>query len=363
MSVILAEPIPNDDARGHVALHPKWQKDGSRALVSISRGEVPNTHENNFCELVSLPVKSDLPVRVYNLGSVEECMLGLPEIGGKVYFGGNSLYWIDLATGEVDSEDFQDVKLSKDELAIQLFEQNGSLYYKRHLKRAVGAPSGQPQAEEGVEIGRLQLKDASLKPSITLWQEDLSAVGDSDDLSYVSYISFAPSGTDGVFSVPQGNVEKIAFVKENSGIVRVFDPGLDLKSYSLGSLVWSQDGKTLYAPVLTWGDAENTLNSDLAEIPVAGGQARLTKIAVIHDHLDSEMRDYLRSTMQVSLSPDGRWIAASPAALGKGTLDDHDRALFLIDLHDPARHMERVPIPPQPAEGTAASSAKTEATK
>jgi hypothetical protein len=49
--------------------------------------------------------------------------------------------------------------------------------------------------------------------------------------------------------------------------------------------------------------------------------------------------------------------------LGKGMVDESDRALFLIDLHDPARHMQRVPIPPQPAEGAAASPADPEAKK
>ncbi len=33
--------------------------------------------------------------------------------------------------------------------------------------------------------------------------------------------------------------------------------------------------------------------------------------------------------------------------LGKDRLDARDRALFLIDLRDPARHMQRIPIPPQ----------------
>jgi hypothetical protein len=290
-------------------------------------------------------------------------MSGLPEIGGKIYFGGNRLNWINLATGEGDSKDFKDVDLSKDESIIQLIEQNGSLYYKRGLKRAVDAPPDKPQQEEGEEVGRLQVEGASLRPSLTLWQKDFAAAGVSTNLGDTSDVSFGPNGEQGVISAPQGDVEKILFTEDHKGIVRVLDPGLDLKPYSLGALVWSQDGKTLYAPVLTRGDAEKTLNYALAEIPVAGGKTRLTKIAVIHSDMNSDLKSYLRASMQVSVAPDGGWIAATPAVLGKGMVDDSDRALFLIDLHDPTRHMERVPIPPQPAEGTTASPAKPEANK
>lgn len=217
--------------------------------MSIWRREIPNSNIENACELISLPVKSKLPVLVYNLGSTDECMGGLPEIGGKIYFGGDHLQWIDLATGTEGSEGFKDVDLSKDKPAILLFEQNGNLYYMRRLKRAVDAPHGKPQSEEGEEFGRLQVEDASLTSSITLWQKDLSAAGVPDSLGNVSHISFSPSGTEAVFSVPQDHAEKILFVEGHQGIVRVFDPGLHLKSYALGTLVWSQDGKTLYAPV------------------------------------------------------------------------------------------------------------------
>jgi WD40 repeat protein len=349
VSTIFTQPVPADEEQspGQVALHPTWQKDGTRALVTILRYKVPNSSDEMACELISLPVKSNLPVHVYNLGFTPDCM-NVPEIGDTIFFGGYRLNWINLATGEEHAKNIEGV--GEDKAGVGFWEQYGRLYYKRGVKRTVTGPSGQPTQAAGMEFGRWQTEDNSPKPSFTLWDEDFSAVGVKHNPDEMFDISFGPNGVMGALSTPEG--DKILFTENGKGIVRVLDPSLDLKSYSLGSLVWSQDGKTLYAPVLTRGDADNALNYELAEIPVAGGKAQLTKIAVIHSEMNDDLKGWLRSSMQVSQSPDGRWIAATPAVLGKGMVDDGDRALFLIDLHDPARHMEKVPIPPQPAEGS-----------
>lgn len=362
ISTIFAEPVPaeGEGAPGLVALHPTWQKDGTRALVTILRNKVPNSSDEMACELVSLPVKSNLPVRVYNLGFTPDCM-EVPQIGGAIFFGGFRLNWIDLATGEEHAKDIEGV--GEDKAGLGFFEQYGRLYYKRGMKRKITATSGEPAEETGIEYGRWKTEDNSPKPSLTLWEKDFSAVGVKKDPGEMSDIFFGPDGVLGaLIAAPKGGAEKILVTENDKGIVRVLDPGLDSKAYSLGSLVWSQDGKTFYVPVLTGGDAEKTLNYELAEIPVAGGKARLTRIAVIHGEIDNDLTGWLRSSMQVSLAPDGAWIAATPAVLGKGLVDDPDRALFLIDLHDPARHMQRVPIPLQPAEVTPIS-AKPEAQK
>ncbi len=362
ISTIFAEPVPaaEEGSPGLIALHPTWQKDGTRALVTILRHKVPNSSDEMACELVSLPVKSDLPVRVYNLGFTPDCM-DAPEIGGTIYFGGLRLNWIDLATGEEHAKDIEGV--GEDKEGLGFFEQYGRLYYKRGLKRKITVPSGEPAEETGIEYGLWQTKDNAPKPFLTLWGKDFSSVGVKNDPGETSDIFFARDGVLGaLIAAPNGAAEKILVTENNKGIVRVLDPGLDAKVYSLGSLVWSQDGKTFYAPALTAGDREKTLNYELAEIPVAGGKAGLTRIAVIHREMDDDLKSWLRSSMQVSLAPDGAWIAATPAVLGKGMVDDPDRALFLIDLHDPARHLKKVPIPPQPDEVTPIS-AKPEAQK
>jgi hypothetical protein len=290
-------------------------------------------------------------------------MTGLPEAGGKIYFGGEHLNWLDLAGGFLASTSFKAVEESKGQMVLILFQQNETIYYKRIMERDVDAVEGKPQQEEGLEIGRLQIEDAGVKPSFTIWEKDFANVAGGAHLSAMSEVSFAPDGRQGVVSVRSGEVEKILLVEENKGIVRELDPGIDLKTYALGALVWSQDRKTLYAPLLTSGETAKKLNYELAEIPVAGGKARMTKIAVVHRELSEFLRTCLRLSMQASVSPDGRWIAATPAVLGKDMVDARDRALFLIDLRDPERHMQRIPIPPQPAEGAAAPPKKAEATK
>jgi hypothetical protein len=129
----------------------------------------------------------------------------------------------------------------------------------------------------------------------------------------------------------------------------VLAPDLGGKPCHLGNLAWSPDGTMLYAAAVTSSDQKGILDYWLAEIPVDGGRVRLTKIASIRSELDDDFLNTLQLSMPVSLSPDGHWIAATPAVANKGEVEDRDRALFLIDLRDPARPVQRVPIPPQPS--------------
>lgn len=344
ISTIFAQPTPDE---GELALYPKWQNDGTRALVAIFRG-VPGGSGDTACELVSIPVKSSLPTQVYNLGFTDGCAYPYPQVNGKVYFGGKDLRWVDLATGEVDSEQFKAaVKLPENE-GLALSEYDGQIYYQREVTRKV---SGADTEEKGREFGRLQLEDFTLKPSFTFWARDLTALGVEDAHPFFSHRG---SGVAMIGLGKESDSDKILLAEENKGIVRALAPDLGLRPYKLGNLIWSSDGRTLYASTITIGEQEDTLDYWLAEIPVDGGRVRLTKIAPIRTDLNNDFLTTFRLSMPLSLSPDGRWIAATPAVLGKGKLDDRDRALFLIDLRDPARPLQRIPIPHQPPATTPA---------
>ena len=344
VSTIFAQPTPKE---GELGLHPAWQTDGTRALVGIYRN-VPRGSSDGACELVSLPVKSSLPLQVYNLGDSMGCAYPYFQRNGKVYFGGVDLRWIDLVTGEVNSEKFKSTQKLEDDEPLILAEDGDRIFYERELRRR---PSDDGSDETGIEVGRIALEDFSLTPSFTFWEQDLSQYGvehaDSGLGPHGSIVAMLGVGSE-------DSSDKILLAEENKGIVRALAPDLGIGSYKLGSLTWSHDGTVVYASTLSKGEMKNAWNYGMAEIPVDGSRARVRKIASLRREMSGDFESEFRMGMPVSLSPDERWIAATPAVLGKGTVEDRDRALFLIDLRDPTRRMKRVPIPRQPPTPTPA---------
>ena len=329
-STILAQPAAKE---GELILEPQWQKDGTRAFIAIYQ-PVPGSSDDGSCEVISIPVKSGMPLQAYALGTTEGCVGPFPQLDGKVFFGGKDLRWIDLATGEIGSNAIPDEIGS-------ISEHDGQLFYLREVSRSVGSTEDKKSVEDGKEFGRIDLKDFSLKPAFSLWKSDMTALDITGDLSPV----FWETGGSRMAMIGQGgDSDKILLLEEGKGIVRVLPPDLGVKSFLLGNLVWSRDGKTLYAAAMTKGEQEKTQQYWLAEIPVAGIPGRLTKIAPIQEEMSDDLEAYFRNSMQVSLSPDGSLIAATPAVLGKNTLAERDRALFLIDVRDPARPITRIPI-------------------
>lgn len=334
-TTIFAQPAAKE---GQLALQPQWQKDGTRAFIAMYQYNAGSS--DTFCELISIPVKSNMPLQAYALGITEGCLavLPLPELDGKVYFGGDDLRWVDLTTGEIEHRTIQDKVGS-------LSEHDGQLFYLRKISRSVGNAEDKKPAEDGMEFGRIDLKDFTLKPSFSLWESETTALGVKEDLSPVFWET---NGSRMAMIGPTDNSDKILLLEEGKGIARALVPDLGVKAYRLGNLVWSHDGKTMYASAITKGERENSYDYWLAEIPVAGTPGRLTKIAPIRAEMnmsDDEFTSQFRVSMQVSLSPDGTWIAAAPAVLAKDTLAERDRALFLIDVRDPARPVTRIPIP------------------
>lgn len=345
-TTILAQPAAKE---GELALEPQWEKDGTRAFIAMYQ-PVPGSSDDGSCELISIPVKSSMPLQAYALGTTDGCLnVGpYPQLDGKVYVGGKDLRSIDLATGEIESKTIPDGVGS-------LSEHAGQVFYQRDVSRSAGNVEDKDATREGTEFGRIDLKDFTLKPAFVLWKSDTTALGVKDNISPV----FREAGGSLMAVIGPGDkADKILFLDESKGIDRVLAPDLGVKPCRLGNLVWSSDGKTLYASAITKGEQENTQDYWLAEIPVAGTPGRLTRIAPIQAQMSDDLDSYFRNSMQVSLSPDGNLIAATPAVLGKGTLAEGDRALFLIDLRDPARPVQRLPIPRQPP--TAAPAPKVQ---
>lgn len=334
---LLSQPASKE---GEMALRPAWQKNGRRALVSIYRAGPSNSSEG-ACELVSIPVKSSVPVQVYNVGPNDGCINPYPEVGGKVYFSGRDLRWLNLESGEAESKQFKIAVPLDDTDALVYSEGGGQIYYQRKATRRVNA-----EEEVGREIGRVQLEDASVKPLLTIWDKDIAPFA-AEDLYPILWVRESTMAL--IAAAKEKGADKILLVEENKGVTGTVAPDLGVPLYKLGNLVWSLDGRQLYASVITMGDQKDTLNYGVAEIPIGAGKAHLIHIAVIQAQLNEDFVTLFQTSLPVSLSPDGRWIAATPAVLGHGQIEDRDRALFLIDLHDPARAVQRIAIPKQPA--------------
>ena|ERR1035441_935298 len=157
--------------------------------------------------------------------------------------------------------------------------------------------------------------------------------------------SWEPQGPRIVVVESNDGVDKVVFLDEKKGLLGTPSPDFGGKAFRLGNVVWSRDGKTLYASSCTKGEQENSSDYWLAEIPVAGAPSRLTRIAHINALSIDHLEDDLIFSMRVSLSPDGNLIAATPANLGKDNIAEADRALFLIDVQHPAHRITRIPIP------------------
>ena len=329
---IFARFVPNgkDD---DVPLAPTWQKDGKRALIALSG-------DNDTCSLVSISVSSTSPVEAYSVGPKLVCWDSsfLPQLDERMYFGGDDLQWINLATGETGHKSIEGGPGF-------ISEHNGHLVYMRGASRAAPNPENKDATESGFEFGSVDIKELTLKPNFTLWKSDL---GDMKLDDFFPTASWEPGGSRIVIAGPGMDGDKILFLDESKGLVKILAPELGVKDVRLGKFVWSRDGKTLYAAAASMATQEKMLDYWLAEIPIAGTPGRLTKIAIVQGELDHDTMPLILSlSLRVSLSPDGRFIAATPASLGKDDLAERDRALFLIDVQHPEHHITRIPIPGQ----------------
>ncbi len=328
MTTIFSQPAENSDRLG---IEPEWQNDGARALLSLYQHL---DSSDASCELLSIPVKSKFPLHAYGVGSAAGCIGPHAQLGNKIFFGGSGLRWIDLSTGEMGTKTFG-------EEALLVSPQGDQLSYIREISRPSSQGDGDPPTAKGWEFGHMDPSDPALRPDFNFWATEAAALGmKTDDLPPVYWDQ---QGSRMAMIARHGDSDKILLFDGNKGYERTLVPDLGVPRVALGNLVWSQDANTLYASAIIKTESKEIMEYSLAEIPLAGTRGRLTKIATIHGSNNDE-DTFLVLSMHVSLSPDGNLIAATPAVLGSESIGPKDRALFLIHLRDPVRHMQRVPI-------------------
>ncbi len=335
VTLIFSQPAEKAD---EIGIEPEWQSDGTRALLTLY-----HTGSNNeSCELLSIPVKSQLPLQAYSLGSTDGCMGPHPQIGNRIFFGGNRLRWIDLATGSTESKTFGDDLL----LVSQSGEQ---ISYVRAVSRVSPHGEGEPPKEKGWEFGHIDISDMSLKLGFTVWLSEIPSLSKMVDELPQPFWNHEGSRFALISnSTKDEHRTSVAFFDGVKGYDRSLTPDFGGREALLGNLVWSRDGSSLYASALVKTDQPAVSEYCLAEIPLDGTRARLTQLASMHTPKDGDPDATFVFGMQVSLSPAADLIAATPAVLEKESLDARDRALFLINVRDHSRHIQRIPLPDSP---------------
>ena len=326
VTTIFAQPTKEKD--NELGVEVEWQKDGTRALLTLYQHLDVN---NGYCEFISIPVKSSVPLQAYGIGSAQGCIGPHAQFGSNVFFGGEHLRWVDLESGKVDS-----TSLGGD--GVLVYPHGKDLVFIRFSEHP--SPDNKETTETVREFGHMDPNDLDPKTDFTLSDAESKKIGlDSDD----EPAAFWDDRTSRIAMVVSSiDSDKIAIFDSSNGFQRTLVPNLDEK-LTLGNLIWA--GDTVYASAFVKTHQEEIEQFAVAEIPLDGSRGKITRIADVRAKNDADFRGMLNLSMHISLSPDGSLIAASPAVLGKDEIDPRDRALFLVDLQDPARHIQRIPIP------------------
>jgi hypothetical protein len=309
-----------------VYIQSQWDRTGSRLLIESC---LTDKNGKDHFDLLALSTNPQRSVRHFTLPSDQELpMLPAPEKGPKLFLSGKQLVTVNLDTGETQSDD------RFGELA--LYPAGDSILYRRD--------SSDKTAEEKkvtrMEFGIFDPDTSTLHSSFTILQTELEARGIN------KLVGFAVRDTGFEFATvgQRSQGQDVIVLLNGNGIEHVLAPQLLVQEpFKLGSLAWGRNGN-IYAATAIRVDDE-IAQFAIAEIPVAGGAARLVPIARVNWDIESSgFGDTFYLTERIALSPDGRTLATSTAAVAEKEITADNRALFLIDLTGPNRKVTRIPI-------------------
>ena len=316
-----------------------WALDQHKAMVSVL--PVGGTGPTRFLEVIAGGEESeDVPIITI-----------VPPVLRDHYllFGGESLTVLDLKSGAVDRQELPGNDTTNSaKKAIWLVDQG----------KEVGYLMG---SGETVEAGRLDLADlAHLRP-VPRFQLNVPKKDGNP------FLAVSESGTRLALTSGDDDNQSLLIYRQ-SQLERSFPFGAATnQGIVLGNLVWSPDGKTLYAAgfkSLQPGPLANALHAGyqalravgfnpteprpldfqmfVCEIPLDGRPIRETPLF----RMASAHNEGFRVCYQIALSPDGKTIAAAD-----GFAENHresrrpNLALYLLDLSGSRRSVSRIPIP------------------
>jgi len=333
-------------AQGDTAIiSANWSARGTQIVAAW-------TSDNDQLQVAVLPAGRAGSTRIFTIASVEDPLLSL--IGPPVLFrhyaivGGHDLAILNLYTGEVTRQAVVSHPATNAPApSIQLLNQGAGVYYLANIGTNLSA-------------GRVDLTDPTHPRLLPLLEAPLGRKTGRDE--GVGMIAFSRVGAR--FAWVQGDVDDQRLeIYRDSKLEHSIQFGAIKIGTILGNLVWSADGKTLYATgfkPLTPGPIAKALHAGhealhkvgiptkesppldmevvLCEIPLGSSRWRETPLYRI-----SKVRnEAFLFCHQIALSPDGEVIASST-----GITDDPqvERALYLVDLHREHRSVKKWRMP------------------
>jgi hypothetical protein len=339
------------DEVADVFLYPQWESHGRRALiVKIVEDGV---------DVIVLPVVDNQTARHFKLPTIdgENVPFGpFPEVEGNLYLGTEFLARLTLETGEKTVQEL-------DSPIATLAVHNGRLFYLRIAPQEPEEQSEQPgqeeaepqqeqqaeeakeepeQEEERLEFGEVDSQELTVTPLFQFNSTELEQQGVE---SLLPFLSFHPSGTR-LAMVAEGDPKGFLILCSLSRVEEILSPDFPVEEFILGNPQWSPDGTIIYVPVLAHSAEEGALQYSLGEILLEGGTPRLTPITLIRS--DNLRDEGWMAFLRASLSPDGATVATTTGYLPQEEIDREARALYLVDVRDPARPVIRIPAPLKP---------------
>jgi hypothetical protein len=311
-SIFTESAEKEDDVPG---LQAQWAADGKTIVIEV----FGDKDIDIFIE--SLEVGT--PTRHIHLGNVEQAIPPFPEIANVFYIRNDKeILQLSLKSGRVLNRNSQGAPYD------QLFAVGDRLLYAK----LTGSE------KRAVEVGAIDLTDLRSMP---LFQFQVQEPG----LEIQLPIAPQPKG-DEFAVVGKGKDRDSILVFNKEGLKQVLSPAGVSSQYRLGNLQWSNTGTKLYAGAVTPSPQNSDWQYSLAEFSLKGQLTRTTPLyRVKEEHFDPSKDTDFQLRLDISLSPDGSTISTSPALFDSDNIDEKDRALFLIDLRDPQRHVTRILVP------------------
>lgn len=304
----------------------QFSRDGRQAILVLNR------NDDQPSEVLSLPLNGQKPILHVVLPGTKEVLLApFPEIGGELFMGSDSVTRMNLTTGDLKTR-----KLSEGDGILLKQAGDRVLYTVFEIQRP-------GHTDKGMQFGELNRDDLSLKPAFEFWEADQEKLGIGDFNGFT--LVPEPGGAHMLAAAKAGD-RPVLLLLGGNGMDRIIRPEFPA-GCRIVSLAWSADGRTIYAALLVPGADKNEQDLVIAETPPGGGPLKIDPVLTIAK--TKKATDASESAMSLSLSPDGKTLAISTGLLPPDALkSERDRALFLIDLADPARRVTRISAPALP---------------
>ena len=291
-------------------LQAQWATDGERIVVTVA--------EESDVDVFVSGVRLGVPSLQVHLGKVTEVYSPIPEIGGVLYvLQDKEILSVHLRTGNLRRNS------SKGAPYEVLFAADSRLFYAKFTD----------DDKHALEIGAIDLADFHSSPLFQFKASDLKV-----------QLLARPQVKGHRFAVVAQGVDTDSILIFNEkGLEQTLHPADLPNQFRIGNLQWSTDGRTLYSGMVT--PSTKSWHYSLAEFSLDGKGSRVTPLFTIKDEdaNGSGDTDDGQFLIDISLSPDGRTVATTPALFDPESMSEKDRALFLIDVRDPHRRVTRVP--------------------